>query len=66
MFDPGLSSAITAQKMEEVLGIGAQAVVSACQQCVRTMTTYAKRKGASIDVMDLVQLVHKSIVGQDA
>ena len=65
MFDPGLSSAITAQKMEEVLATGAQAVVSACQQCVRTMTTHAKRKGAPIEVMDLVQLVHKSIVGQE-
>lgn len=64
MFDPALSSAITAQKMEEVMATGAQAVVSACQQCVRTMTTYAKRKGVPIEVMDLVQLVHKSIVGQ--
>ncbi|MGC8490997.1 MAG: (Fe-S)-binding protein [Syntrophobacteraceae bacterium] len=66
MFDPKLSAAITAQKMEEVVGTGAQAVVSACQQCVRTMTTYAKRNGVAIEVMDLVQLVHKSIVGQDA
>jgi heterodisulfide reductase subunit D len=66
MFDAGLASAIAARKMEEVLGTGAQVVVTACQQCVRTMTTYAKRKGAPIEVMDLVQLVRKALAGQDA
>jgi heterodisulfide reductase subunit D len=66
MLDADLSSAIAARKMEEVLSTGARVVVTACQQCVRTMTTYARRKGVPIEVMDLVQLVQKAIVSQDA
>ena len=66
MLDADLSSAIAARKMEEVLSTGAQVVVTACQQCVRTMTTYARRKGVPIEVMDLVQLVQKAIVSKDA
>jgi heterodisulfide reductase subunit D len=66
MFDAGLASAIAARKMQEVLSTGAQIVVSACQQCVRTMTTYAKRNGVPVEVMDLVQLVQKALAGQDA
>jgi len=66
MFDPELSSAIAARKMEDVLSTGAQVVVTACQQCVRTLTTYARRKGVSVEVMDLVQLVQKALVGKNA
>jgi heterodisulfide reductase subunit D len=66
MFDADLASAIAARKMEEVLSTGAQVVVTSCQQCVRTMTTYAKRKGAPIEVMDLVQLVNKALAEPDA
>lgn len=62
MFDPELSSAIAARKMEDVLGTGAQVVVSACQQCVRTMATYARRNKVPVEVMDLVQLVEKALV----
>jgi heterodisulfide reductase subunit D len=66
MFDPELSSAIAARKMEDVLSTGAQVVVTACQQCVRTLTTYARRKGVPVEVMDLVQLVQKALVGEKA
>ena len=65
MFDADLSAAIAAEKMEEVLGTGAQIVVSACQQCVRTMTTYARRKGVRIEIMDLTQLVQTAISGRN-
>lgn len=66
MFDPELSSAIAARKMEDVLSTGAQVVVTACQQCVRTLTTYARRNGVPVEVMDLVQLVQKALVGKNA
>ncbi|AFM23470.1 (Fe-S)-binding protein [Desulfomonile tiedjei] len=62
MIDADLSSAISRQKVEEALGTGAQAVVTTCQQCVRTMTTYVKRNKVPIDVMDLTQLVHKALM----
>lgn len=61
MIDAELSSAMARNKIEEVLGTGAQAVVSTCQQCVRTMTTYAKRNKIPIEVLDLSQLVQRAL-----
>jgi len=66
MLDPELSSAIAARKIEDVLSTGAQVVVTACQQCVRTLTTYARRNGVAVEVMDLVQLVQKALAGKNA
>jgi heterodisulfide reductase subunit D len=61
MIDANLSSEIARSKIEAVLETGAQAVVTACQQCVRTMTTYAKRNKIPIDVMDITMLLHKAL-----
>ena len=61
MTDPELSARITEQKIEEALGTGARAVVTSCQQCVRTMTTYARRNEAPIEVMDVTQLIQRSL-----
>ena len=63
MIDPKLSGNIAANKMKEIQETGAQAVVTACQQCVRTMTTYAKRNKVPVEVMDIVQLVRKALGG---
>lgn len=61
MIDAKLSSEIAKRKIEEVLGTGAQTVVTSCQQCVRTMTTYVKRNKVPIEVMDVTQLVRKAL-----
>ncbi|MFH1124153.1 MAG: (Fe-S)-binding protein, partial [Pseudomonadota bacterium] len=61
MMDPGLSSDIAKKKIEEVMNTGAQAVVTSCQQCVRTMTTYAKRNKVSIEVLDITELVRRAL-----
>jgi heterodisulfide reductase subunit D len=61
MIDAKLSGSIAGNKMNEVTVTGAQAVVTACQQCMRTMTTYAKRNKVPIDVMDIVQLLYKAL-----
>ena len=61
MIDAGLSGEIAKAKIDEVLATGAEAVVTACQQCVRTMATYARRNKISIEVLDIVQLVQKSL-----
>jgi heterodisulfide reductase subunit D len=61
MIDAQLSANIAANKMREVTATGAQAVVTACQQCVRTMTTFAKRNKVPVEVMDIVQLLHKAL-----
>jgi heterodisulfide reductase subunit D len=65
MIDADLSAKIAANKMKEVQATGAQAVVTACQQCVRTMTTYAKRNKLAVDVMDIVQLLHKALADEN-
>ncbi len=62
MIDAGLSSDIAKAKIDEVLETGAQAVVTACQQCVRTMTTYARRNKMNIEVMDITQLVQRALI----
>lgn len=59
MIDAGLSSQIAKAKIDEVLSTGANAVVTACQQCVRTMATYARRNKIKLDVLDIVQLVQR-------
>jgi len=61
MIDSKLSGKIAKAKVDEALETGAQAVVTACQQCVRTMTTYVRRNKLSLEVMDIVQLVQKAL-----
>jgi len=61
MIDAKLSAEIAKRKIEEVLSTGAQAVVTSCQQCVRTMITYARRNKIPIEVLDITQLVHRSL-----
>ena len=64
MTDADLSSKIAQQKMEEILSTGATTVVTSCQQCVRTMNTYAKRNKIAVDVMDITQLVEKCLTDE--
>ncbi|MEW6668123.1 MAG: (Fe-S)-binding protein [Thermodesulfobacteriota bacterium] len=61
MIDTKLSSEIAKRKIEEALGTGAKAVVTSCQQCVRTMTTYVKRNKVPMEIMDITQLVRKAL-----
>jgi heterodisulfide reductase subunit D len=64
MIDAGLSAEIAKEKIEEVLGTGAQAVVTSCQQCLRTMTTYVTRNEVPIEVLDITQLLHRALKRQ--
>ena len=61
MIDANLSTEIAKRKIEEVISTGAQAVVTSCQQCVRTMTTYVRRNKIPLEVMDLTQLIHRAL-----
>jgi heterodisulfide reductase subunit D len=65
MIDVKLSSDIAKAKIDEALQTRAQTIVTACQQCVRTMTTYARRNKAAVEVMDIVQLVQKALAHKD-
>ncbi|MGD8882073.1 MAG: (Fe-S)-binding protein [Desulfobacterales bacterium] len=61
MIDAELSKEIARQKIEAVIQTGAQAVVTACQQCVRTMTTYVRRNKVPLEVLDITQLIQRSL-----
>jgi heterodisulfide reductase subunit D len=61
MIDATLSSDIARQKIEEVLGTGANAVVTSCQQCVRTMMTYVRRNKVPLEVLDITQLIRMAL-----
>lgn len=61
MIDAGLSTDIARLKIDEVMATGAQAVVTACQQCVRTMATYVRRNKVPLEVMDITQLVERAV-----
>lgn len=61
MVDPDLAAKIAKAKIDEVLATGAQAVVTSCQQCVRTMMSYVKRNKIKLEVLDIVQLVRRAL-----
>ena len=61
MIDAKLSAEIAGAKIGEVLNTGADAVVTACQQCVRTMGTFVRRNKIKLEVLYIVQLVQKAI-----
>jgi len=61
MVDAQLSARIADQKIQEILGTGADAVVTSCQQCVRTMITYVRRNKISLEVLDITQLIRRAL-----
>ncbi|MGC8660858.1 MAG: (Fe-S)-binding protein, partial [Desulfomonilaceae bacterium] len=61
MIDPELSSKITEQKIREIISTGAQAVVTSCQQCVRTMTTWVRRNEVPLQVYDITRFVRRAL-----
>ena len=61
MTAPELSASITRNKIEEIMKTGAQAVVTSCQQCVRTMTTYVRKNKLPLEVLELSQVVQRAL-----
>ena len=61
MVDPDLSAAVAQRKIDEILSTGADTVISSCQQCLRTIATRARRENINLNVLDLTQLVMKSL-----
>ncbi len=59
MVNPDLSAALAQAKIEEIRATGASTVVTACQQCVRTIMTTARRKKIPVTAMDITEFVLK-------
>ncbi len=63
MIRPDLSAAMAQAKIEEIKATGADMVITACQQCIRTILTTARRKKIPIVAMDITEFVLKSMEG---
>jgi heterodisulfide reductase subunit D len=61
MIDAGLSKDIAGDKIRQVLDTGADAVITSCQQCVRTMKGYVRLNKIKLEVLDIVELVKKAL-----
>jgi heterodisulfide reductase subunit D len=57
MTDPDLSAQVAQMKLDSIKEVGADQVITACQQCVRTMATRARRQKIDLEVKDLTELV---------
>jgi heterodisulfide reductase subunit D len=61
MTDPALSGRIARNKIEEIRQTGAQTVVTACQQCVRTIKGKVRREKLDLHVVDITDIVVRSM-----
>jgi heterodisulfide reductase subunit D len=65
MADPHLSGAVAQKKLEEIRRTGANAVVTSCQQCVRTIKGRARRQKMDLLVMDISEIVLRALEGEN-
>ena len=61
MVDPELAGRVARMKIDEILKTGADMVVSSCQQCLRTISTRARRDKINLVVRDLTDLVWEAM-----
>jgi heterodisulfide reductase subunit D len=61
MADSALSGAVAQKKIEEIQRTGAKTVVTACQQCIRTITARARRQKVDLHVWDITELVIRAM-----
>ncbi len=61
MVDPELSAALAQEKIKQIQATGAEAVITSCQQCVRTIMTTSRRKKIPVTAMDITEFVLKNM-----
>ena len=61
-FDPNLSVEIAGQRVWQAAATGAQTLVSACQQCERTLANAARAAKVRIRVKDIAEMVLDSLL----
>jgi len=57
MANPDLTSEIAQMKIDEIQRTGTNIVVTPCQQCIRTISTRARKQGIKLKVLDLTEIV---------
>jgi len=58
--DPSLVAELAVRRVSRLAGTGADAIVTACPQCVRTLSRGAEKAGCQVDVMDVVELLARA------
>ena len=62
-FDPDLSKGIAARRIQQAAETGARTVLSACQQCERTLASAARAERIRVRVKDITEMVLEAIEG---
>lgn len=63
MADAELTGAVAKRRIEQAEATGAKVVLSACQQCSRTLAEAARKNKIRLRVMDITELVWQSMQG---
>ncbi|MBU1904813.1 MAG: (Fe-S)-binding protein [Proteobacteria bacterium] len=61
MVDSVLSGTVARNKIQEVQQTGARTVVTACQQCVRSIKGKVRREKVDLDVLDITDIVVRAM-----
>jgi Fe-S oxidoreductase/nitrate reductase gamma subunit len=61
MHDDALTATVSANRAGQIRDAGVDICATACQQCVRTLTNGVKRIEANVEVVDVIQLVWRSM-----
>ncbi len=64
MADKDLTAAVAQRRIAQAQATQARVLFSACQQCVRTLASAARREKLRVRVMDVVELVARQMVSE--
>jgi Fe-S oxidoreductase len=64
MADAQLTAAVGKRRIEQAQAVGAKVVVSACQQCNRTLAEAARKNRIRIRAMDITEVVWRAMGGR--
>jgi heterodisulfide reductase subunit D len=62
MADPDLTSSVAQRRVEEAAATEAQVILSACQQCERTLAEGARKARIRVRAMDVAELIARQMV----
>ena len=62
MNDPGLSGKVAVMKVDHAQNTGAETIITACQQCKRTIAGGVRQKRARMKVMDVTEFLMSAVV----
>ena len=61
--DETVTAGVAARRLSQAQRTGARVILSACQQCKRTLAAAARREKARVQVMDIAELVWRAMEG---